>query len=124
WILPTRRLSWFALACCSSTLLLSVTNHLDENVAAVPLLWVLRLAVYLTTFIIGFNRPIGGRRDLLIGLVLFSVWILGYASYDVNYIVAVQVSLAVFHGGLFICYLYCHSELARLRPDARELSGF
>ncbi len=40
-------------------LLLSVTNHLDENVAAVPLLWVLPLAVYLLTFIIAFNRPVG-----------------------------------------------------------------
>ncbi len=41
-----------------------------------------------------------------------------------NSIEAVQVSVPVFLGGLFICCFYCHSELARLRPDAHELSGF
>ncbi len=124
WILPTRRLAWFSLAACSSALLLSVTNHLAENVAAVPLLWVLPLAVYLVTFIVAFGRPMGSRRDLLIGLLLFALGILGYASYDVNSIEAIQVSVPVFLGGLFICCFYCHSELARLRPDDRELSGF
>ncbi|MFL6414609.1 MAG: spermidine synthase [Bryobacteraceae bacterium] len=124
WILPTRRLAWFSLACCSSALLLSVTNHLDENVAAVPLLWVLPLAVYLITFIVAFNRPMRLRRDLLLGLVLFALGILGYASYDVNSVEAIQVSVPVFLGGLFICCFYCHAELARLRPEANELSGF
>jgi hypothetical protein len=124
WILPTRRLAWFALAGCSSTLLLSVTNHLDENVAAVPLLWVLPLATYLLTFIVALNRPVRSRRELLIGLVLFALGILGYATYDVNSIEAMQVSVPVFLTGLFICCLYCHSELARLRPAAQELSGF
>jgi len=124
WILPTRRLAWFALAACSSSLLLSVTNHLDENVAAVPLLWVLPLAVYLLSFIVAFNRSVEGRRELMAGLVLFALGILAYAAYDVNSIEAVQVSVPVFLGGLFICCFYCHSELARLRPAAHELSGF
>ena len=44
---PRRRLQWFALSACGSMLLLSVTNHIDENVAAVPLMWVLPLAIYL-----------------------------------------------------------------------------
>jgi SAM-dependent methyltransferase len=124
WILPTRRLAWFALAGCSSMLLLSVTNHLDQNVAAVPLLWILPLAVYLLTFIIAFSRSSVRRRDLLLGLLLFAFGILAYATYDVNSIEAIQVSLPVSLGGLFICCYYCHSELARLRPDAHELSGF
>lgn len=124
WILPTRRLAWFALACCSSMLLLSVTNHLDQNVAAVPLLWVLPLAVYLLTFIVAFSRPAVHRRDLLLGLLLFALGILAYATYDVNTIEAIQVSLPVSLGALFVCCFYCHSELARLRPDAHELSGF
>ena len=42
-----RPLYWFGLAACGSMLLLSVTNHMTENVAAVPLLWVLPLAMYL-----------------------------------------------------------------------------
>src|SRR5947209_11708435 len=73
---------------------------------------------------LAFNRRPERRRELVFGLLLFALGILGYAIYDVNTIEAVQVSIPVFLGGLFICCFYCHSELARLRPDDRELSGF
>ena len=46
---------WIALAACASTLLVSVTNHLSQNVAPIPLLWVLPLALYLLTFILAFE---------------------------------------------------------------------
>lgn len=124
WILPTRKLAWFALSSCSSMLLLSITNHLDENVAAVPLLWVLPLAVYLVTFVLAFSAVSLRRRDMLFPLLLFALGILGYAAYDVNSVEAIQVSIPIFLCGLFVCCFYCHSELARLRPETNELSGF
>ena len=46
---------WVALAACASTLLVSVTNHLSQNVAPIPLLWVIPLALYLLTFILAFE---------------------------------------------------------------------
>src|SRR5262249_4328022 len=48
-------LFWVALAACASTLLVSVTNHLSQNVAPIPLLWVIPLALYLSTFILAFE---------------------------------------------------------------------
>ena len=45
-------LIWVFLAACASTLLLAVTNHLSQNVAAIPFLWVLPLAIYLLSFIL------------------------------------------------------------------------
>ena len=50
------KLLWLALAACGSMLLLSITNHLSQNVAPVPLLWVVPLAIYLLTFTLAFDR--------------------------------------------------------------------
>src|SRR5262249_38478878 len=36
---------WAALAVCGSALLLSITNHISQNIAAVPLLWILPLSL-------------------------------------------------------------------------------
>ena len=46
---------WFLLAACASTLLLAVTNHLTQNIASIPFLWVLPLSLYLLTFILVFD---------------------------------------------------------------------
>jgi hypothetical protein len=46
---------WLALPACASALLLSVTNHLTQNVAAIPFLWVLPLSIYLLSFIMCFE---------------------------------------------------------------------
>ena len=48
-------LIWMALAACASTLFLAVTNHLSQNVAAIPFLWVLPLSLYLLSFILCFD---------------------------------------------------------------------
>ena len=60
---------WLGLSACGSMLLLSVTNHLTENVAPIPLLWVLPLALYLLTFALAFNRPSLYWRWLIVRLL-------------------------------------------------------
>jgi hypothetical protein len=49
-------LLWLSLSACGSMMLLSVTNHLSENVAPVPLLWVIPLALYLLSFTLVFAK--------------------------------------------------------------------
>jgi hypothetical protein len=124
WVLPTRKLTWFALSACGSVLLLSVTNHMAENVAAAPLLWVLPLATYLLTFILAFGAYKGLKRPLWLRLLAFALGILGYSVYDINAVLAVQVSVPILLAGLFICCLFCHGELYRLRPPAGSLATF
>lgn len=124
WTPPWRKVYWFALPACSSMLLLSVTNHLDQDVAAVPLLWVLPLAVYLLSFIVSFGGQKIYRRALWLRLLAFGLGVLGYSIYNVNSIEALQVSLPVFLGGLFVCCTFCHSELNRLRPQPADLTTF
>jgi hypothetical protein len=123
--LPTfRRLSWFALAACGSMLLLSVTNHIDQNIAAVPLLWVLPLAVYLLTFVLGFGSARFYRRAIWLRILAFALGMLGYAIYTIDAIEAIQISIPIFLLGLFACCMFCHGELNRLRPESSGLTGF
>ncbi len=124
WVSPMRKAVWFALAAAGSMLLLSVTNHIDENVAAVPLLWVLPLALYLLTFVLAFGTRTIYRRSLWIRLLAFALGIFGYAIFNINSVEAIQVGLPVFLLGLFACCMFCHGELNRLRPGAYGLTGF
>src|SRR6185436_10022428 len=54
--LPHRSL-WLLLPACGSTLLLATTNKICQEIAVVPFLWIIPLALYLLTFIICFDSP-------------------------------------------------------------------
>jgi hypothetical protein len=118
------KLLWLSLSACGSMLLLSITNHIMENVAPVPLLWVLPLALYLLTFTMAFHRRSRYSRWLVVRLLAVTFGSLGYAIYDPSFTESIQVSVPLFCGGLFICCLFCHGELAKLRPDPRHLTAF
>ncbi len=115
---------WLALSACGSVLLLATTNHLTEDVAPVPLLWVLPLALYLLTFSMAFARRSLYSRWLLVRLVAVVLGSLGYAIYDPSFTESVQVAVPLFCLGLFVCCLFCHGELARLRPAPERLTTF
>ncbi|HLH03918.1 MAG TPA: fused MFS/spermidine synthase [Bryobacteraceae bacterium] len=118
------RWQWFALPACGSMLLLSITNHIDENVAAVPLLWVLPLAVYLVSFVFTFGARRPFRPGLWLRLLAFALGVLAYAIYNINARLPLPFTLAIFLGGLFVCCIFCHGELNRLRPPASGLTVF
>jgi hypothetical protein len=118
------KLLWLSLSACGSMLLLSVTNHLMENVAPVPLLWVLPLALYLLTFTLAFNRRSRYSRWLMVRLLAVALGSLGYAIYDPSFTESVQVSVPLFCTGLFLCCFFCHGELAKRRPPASHLTSF
>ena len=105
-------------------LLLSVTNHIDANIAAVPLLWVLPLGVYLLTFILSFGAHSIYRRAVWLRVLAFALGVLAYAIFDINFVEAIQVSIPVFLAGLFACCMFCHGELNRLRPETSHLTSF
>ena len=79
-----RRLRWLVLALVPSSLLLAVTTHITTDLAAVPLLWVVPLALYLLTFVVAFaRRPwlrhawmVKAQPFVLIPLVLLFTWTL------------------------------------------------
>jgi hypothetical protein len=117
---------WFLLPACASALLLASTSHLSQNVAPIPLLWVLPLSAYLLSFILSFERAGWYRRQLFIPLLAAALAAMAYASLseDAYYEMPVQVGIAVFVIGLFTCCMVCHGELARLKPHPRYLTHF
>jgi hypothetical protein len=118
------RLLWLGLAACGSMLLLSVTNKLLEDVAPVPLLWVLPLALYLLTFALAFSKRMLYWRWLVVRFLAVALGSLGYAIYEPMYTESVQVSVPVYCGALFLCCWFCHGELALRRPAARYITSF
>ncbi len=121
---PRDWILWLALSACGSVLLLATTNHLTEDVAPVPLLWVLPLALYLLTFTMAFAKRSLYSRWLMVRLVALVLAGLGYAIYDPSFTESVQVAVPLFGLGLFVCCLFCHGELARLRPAPERLTSF
>ena len=117
-------LLWLGLSATGSALLLAVTNHLTQNVASVPLLWLAPLTLYLLSFILtfegqGWYRPRWVWPLLLAGLGVMA-WILTDSSYHYD----LPVQLGVFLPGLLLGCFFCHGELYRLRPAAERLTGF
>ncbi|MGO9275374.1 MAG: spermidine synthase [Terriglobia bacterium] len=118
------KLLWVALAACASTLLLAITNHLSQNVAAIPFLWVLPLGLYLLSFILCFERAAWYRRGLFLRLLALSLAGMGcILNYELSNI-AFYWQIPLFSAGLFVCCMVCHGELARLKPHATYLTGF
>src|SRR6202035_1875053 len=115
---------WAALAACASALLLAITNHLSQNVAPIPFLWVVTLGVYLLSFIICFEREKLYYRPVFLPLLAAAVGAASFAIYYDEGNPNLKWSIPVFAGALFICCMVCHGELVRLKPDPRHLTNF
>jgi SAM-dependent methyltransferase len=117
------RLLWAGLPALASALLLAVTNHLSQNVAAIPFLWVLPLALYLVSFILCFEREAWYRRAWWLAAAAAALAGMGYALLDFDNL-GLKPTLALFLAGLFCACMICHGELVRLKPHPRQLTGF
>ncbi|MGB6545147.1 MAG: fused MFS/spermidine synthase [Candidatus Acidiferrales bacterium] len=115
---------WLTLPAVASVLLLAITNHLSQNVAAIPFLWVLPLSIYLLSFILCFAGD-WYRRNPYLQLLAVALGTMAYSlGADMAGDVPVVVMVPLFSIGLFICCMVCHGELARLKPHPRYLTHF
>jgi MFS family permease/SAM-dependent methyltransferase len=117
-------LMWLALSGTGSILLLAVTNHLTQNVAAVPLLWLAPLTLYLASFIITFEGKGWYRTQWLWSILLVWIGAMGWLLVDNDFQFDLPVQLAIFLPGLFLACLFCHGELYKLRPAPSRLTAF
>jgi hypothetical protein len=121
---PQSSVPWLLLAAAGSIMLVSTTNHLTQNVAAVPFLWILPLGAYLLSFIICFESPRWYQRGLFLRLLAVALGSLAYALYDITVSVPITVAIPLFTLGLFIICMFCHGELSRRKPGTSQLTTF
>ena len=119
-----RQLLWASLAAMGSILLLSVTTHITENIAAVPLLWIVPLSIYLITFILCFESRRWYPRGLLLPLAAIALSTMAWAIADPRLTHALAMQLGVTCIGLLLACMFCHGELARLKPAPHYLTRF
>jgi hypothetical protein len=123
-ITARRRLRWLALAFVPSSLTLGVTTYLSTDIATIPLLWVIPLALYLLSLIVVFSRPwlapqaVTGRALALAALLLVVLILCEDMQPPIGVVIALHLAT------LLLAALYCHGELARDRPSTRHLTEF
>ncbi|HEU4351719.1 MAG TPA: fused MFS/spermidine synthase [Burkholderiales bacterium] len=115
---------WLTLSATGSVLLLAVTNHLTQNVASVPLLWLAPLTLYLASFILTFDGKGWYRPEWLWPVLLVWIAAMGWLIVDDHFQFDLPVHLGIFLPGLFLGCLFCHGELYRLRPPPARLTAF
>lgn len=118
-----RRLMWIALAAVPSSLMSGVTQHISTDLAAVPLLWVIPLFLYLLTFTLAFSPRIRISANVL-------GWIVGVLALGDCFIVMTgrnkpfELVLMAHVVSFFLAALMCHRRLADDRPPPSRLTEF
>ena len=111
-----QRLSWIGLSGLSSLMFIATTNHVCHDIATVPFLWIVPLALYLLSFIICFDHPRWYVRELWCGLCIAAI--VSLVCFDLN--LGVVQNLAHHFGTMFLICMVCHGELVKLRPANRQ----
>jgi SAM-dependent methyltransferase len=114
---------WVLLPAASSMLLCAVTAYLGQNIAAVPLLWIVPLAAYLLSFIVTFAGPRWYLRSYGLRALALAAATIGYLLVK-QISVPLAISVPVYVGALFVFCYFCHGELYRLRPAAARTTSF
>lgn len=139
WLL---RGAWIALPALASVMFLAITNEVCQNVATVPLLWIIPLSFYLVSFIIAFDHPRWYSRPLCaipaMALLVYMSNFDGFASGiadTLNSLLGLKgASEIVLDGWIAQCTVYflalllvcliCHCELAALKPGTKHLTSY
>ncbi|MEI6674077.1 MAG: fused MFS/spermidine synthase [Verrucomicrobiota bacterium] len=120
-----RRVGWVVLPAFASLMLLATTNHVCQDVAVIPFLWVVPLALYLVTFIICFGHPRWYVRPVwalpaMLAIVLTS----GMYGIAWDWSPGFVTELVIYFATLFFICMVCHGELARLKPSTAHLTEY
>lgn len=120
---PRMIMRWVFLSMVPSSLLVGVTNSITTDVAPIPLLWVVPLALYLVTFIIAFAPGIRlphGRlgKALSVAAIALGLTLLSGATEPLGLVLGVHL------GAFFAAALVCHGRLAAERPPPESLTAY
>ena len=122
-----RYLFWLGCAALGSMLLLALTNHMTQNIASIPFLWVLPLSLYLLSFVVVFEGRRGSGwyvRRWWLGPALAAVIAMAWALTTHRGVLNIYAAIPLFSAGLFFACVFCHGELAASKPAAAFLTQF
>lgn len=120
---PAQRFEWILLAFVPSSLMLGVTTYIATDVASVPLIWIIPLALYLLTFIIAFgNKQLIKLpwTSILFPSALLMLGAFVILSPPISVWVTISLHLLVF----FFAALVSHQRLAQSRPHVSKLPEY
>jgi len=136
------RTAWIGLPALASVMFLAVTNEVCQNVATVPLLWIVPLSFYLISFIVAFDHPRWYSRPLCAaGAMLLLVYVSNYhpitnwfsematrllgrtEASEIDFDTVLLQFSAYFLALLLVC-LVCHCELAAIKPGPKHLTFY
>jgi len=118
-----QKTQWVLLSFLPSSLLLGVTTYLTTDLAPLPLLWAIPLAIYLLTFIFTFaTPPILPEKNLekILPLLLATLIFLSL----LKLLQPVWLLLPLHLVGFFGIAATFHGQLAKSRPDTEYLTSF
>ena len=116
---------WFLLPMAAAMQLTAITAHLTQNIAAIPLLWMLPLGVYLLSFILAFEYSRFYSRPIITRLLVVFICALGYELSKTDTAFPIALTIVIFLVECFIACLFCHAETHSLRPtDPRQTTLF
>ena len=118
-----RKLRWLVLSLVPSSLMLAVTTFLSTDIAAVPLLWVVPLTLYLLSFVNAFSRkPLisirAAHTAMKVAMLPLTLALMIDAVRPTVLLMALHILT------FFACALALHGQLARERPAPRHLTMF
>lgn len=129
-----RRAVWLLLPACASLMLLATTNHVCQDVAPIPILWVVPFSLYLLTFIISFDHERWYIRPLFSAATLALLYaVLKLPELQTVFRQTFRIpddektyllELSVYFAAMFCVCMICHGELVRSRPSSRYLTEF
>lgn len=120
----SRRLLWLALPAGASILLLGITSHLTQDVAPVPFLWLSPFVLYLLSFVLCFESDRWYSRMIWLPLLVAALAGLAYGMYGDYEDPGLRVTVPLISAAFFVCCMFCHGELAALKPHPRHLTSF
>lgn len=107
---------WFLLPMGAAMQLSAITSYITANLAAIPLLWILPLAVYLLTIIVAFEFPRLAPRLIVMRFLAVMLASLGYMISQIDVTLPLRIGIAFFLIELFVAALFLHREAYSLRP--------
>jgi hypothetical protein len=123
---------WLLLAACGSGILLAVTNHITQNVASVPFMWIIPLVIYLVSFILTFDGRNWYLRTWYLTLlcVLAPLMLAGLQARLADNglpewgLMHIEQAMPLYCLGLFVIVMFCHGELVERKPSTQYLTRF